>query len=84
MIQEKRFVGALRSSEPAQALRALVHELTTEGWSREKIYSTFEEFLLQLRQSSNYRVSDEDVLTDVMDALAGWCHSSSQFFPENK
>jgi hypothetical protein len=84
MIQEKRFVGALRSSEPAQALRALVQELTSEGWSRDEIYNSLEECLLQLRQSSNYRDSDENVLTDVMDALTGWCHSNAQLFPDNK
>jgi hypothetical protein len=82
MTVEERLQTALRTTEPVQALRALVLDLAREGHSKSEIYELFEKFLLQLRTRPDLREEDEDAVLDVMDAITGWCHSSAALLPD--
>lgn len=73
---------ALRSAEPARALRALVEDLARQGSTKTMIYGLLEESLAKLRKQPDYRVAHEDALLDTMDSLTGWCHPSAQLLPE--
>lgn len=73
---------ALRSTEPARALRALVQDLARHGSTKAAIYELLEESLLKLRSRPHFHEADEEALLDTMDALTGWCHPSGQLLPE--
>jgi hypothetical protein len=81
MTAEERLRTALRSGEPAGALRALVQDLVHEGSVKTEIYELLEKFLLQLRGKGDFHGTDEGMVLDVMDALTGWCHASAELLP---
>ena len=83
MIPESRLESALRSSQPAQALRALALDLFREGRSKEEIYEYLETFVVRQRTRADYRESDEEMILDVMDALTGWCHPEARLSVED-
>jgi len=84
MTPEDRFIEALRSLEPVKSLRAVVLDLAREGQSKAAIYERLLAFQPLRRTQNDYRDADEDTLTDVMDALTGWCHPSAELLPEQK
>jgi hypothetical protein len=84
MTPEDRFTQALRSPEPTQSLRDVVLELAREGESKSAIYERLLAFVPIRRTQEDYRDADEDALTDVMDALTGWCHPSAELLPDQK
>jgi hypothetical protein len=84
MIAQERFEAALRSSDTGQALRALVQDLAREGLTKPQIYETLETFLGHLRTQADNRESDEELVLDIMDALTGWCHPSSELLPDGQ
>jgi hypothetical protein len=73
---------ALRSAEPARALCTLVQDLAREGSTKTAIYELLEKSLVQLRMRPDFRVGDEEVVLDTMDALTGWCHPTAELLPE--
>jgi len=83
VIPESRLESALRSSQPAQALRALALDLFREGRSKEEIYEYLETFVVRQRTRADYRESDEEMILDVMDALTGWCHPEARLSVED-
>jgi hypothetical protein len=83
MIHQERFEKALQSPEPAQALRSLVSQLSSEGFAKGEIYDFFENVLLQLRARGN-QAAEEDTVLDVMDALTGWCHPDARLLADQK
>ena len=82
MTPAERLDQALRCSEPAEALRSLVMELSQEGRTKAQILEVLGEFLEQLRTRPDYREIDEDAVLDVMDALTGWCHPDARLLAE--
>jgi hypothetical protein len=78
MKPSEQFQAALRSSEPAQALRAVVKRLVAEGRTKGEIYALLEQFVLDLRRQPDHREADEDVVLDLMDTLGDWCHPSAR------
>lgn len=83
VIQEDRLDHALHSPEPARALRSLVLELAAGGHSKSEIYESLEKLLLRCRAGDHNHGNREEVVLDVMDALAGWCHPDAHLLPEN-
>jgi hypothetical protein len=79
--QEDRFEKALRSSKPVDSLRALVLELSAEGYRKARIIKLFEELLSHL-QKEPAREADADALRDVLDFLLGWCSPHMKLLPE--
>jgi len=71
LIIEKRFEHALATSDPVEALRSLVLELSTEGFAKAAILEIFEQQRQRLRTAN--RESAEEAVMDVMDFLVGWC-----------
>ena len=63
---------ALHSANPVDSLRALVHELSAEGYRKAQIVAIFEQLLSQL-QNEPVREADADAVRDVLDFLVGWC-----------
>jgi hypothetical protein len=84
MTVEERLRQALRSANPAAALRALVLDLAREGQTKVTIYEAMLNFLVLHRQEEGHRESDDDALEGVMDALSGWCHPSAELLPERE
>ena len=84
MKTDQRILGALRSAEPARALRALVAELSREGRTRQGIHELLEKFVVNLRTRTDFRAIDEDLILDVLDALTGWCHPNAELSVEEK
>jgi uncharacterized protein (UPF0335 family) len=78
MSLKEKLENALRSPEPARALRDAIQQAYRDGSSREFIYSALEEFLILLRKSKDHSETDEDLILDLMDAVTGWCHPSAQ------
>jgi hypothetical protein len=68
---EECFEEALLSTEPLRELRSLALSLSSQGQDKTAILAKFAEALQQLREAN--RESDENVVMDVMDCLAGWC-----------
>jgi hypothetical protein len=69
--EQKAFEDALRAANPRSALTEVVrHRLGEPGTSRQQLLDSLEEFrgILQ-RQGLD---TDEDVVLEVMDFLAGW------------
>lgn len=82
MTDFERFESALRSPEPARALRSVVLELADEGGEKSEIYARLEKLLVDRRRCrEDHSESEEDAVLDVMDALAGWCHPTAQLLP---
>jgi hypothetical protein len=65
-----RFEDALRSESPTRGLRSTVKTLLHEGWDRDQVQEALEAYRARIRQEG--RSSDEDVVLEVMDFLAGW------------
>jgi hypothetical protein len=84
MTPEERLESALRSAEPARALRSLVLTLSQEGHAKTRIYQLLEELVAGLRSRDDYRESDGEVVLDVMDALTGWCHPDARLLPDDE
>jgi hypothetical protein len=78
MKASEQFQAALRSLEPVQALRAVVKQLVTEGRTKDDIYTSLEQVVLDLRRRPDHREGDEDVVLDLMDTLGDWCHPSAR------
>jgi hypothetical protein len=81
---EERFKNALGSLEPLKALNALVFEFSAKGRSKAEIYKTFEEFVINLRQSDKYREADEELIMEVMDSLTEWSHPNVRLLSDEK
>ena len=62
---------ALREGNPLDALRNLVQAKVSQGYDRETLNQALTDFALDLRAVN--RESDEDLILEVMDFLAGWC-----------
>jgi hypothetical protein len=84
MISLKYLTSALQSAEPAQALRQAVLELSREGHEKDSIYKALETLLDYVRSQEGTSASSEDVVLDLMDSLAGWCHPDAELLPERK
>jgi hypothetical protein len=82
MTIEERVYSALRSSQPATALRALVGDLSGEGRGKAEIIELFENLVVQQRGRTDSREEYEDAILDVLDALRGWCHPAAELLPE--
>jgi len=82
MTLENRFDNALNSSNALAALRSLVGELSTGGSNKATILKIFEQQRQRLRVAN--RESDEDIVMEVMDALAGWCHPGARLLPDEE
>ncbi len=72
MEREDRFEKALRSANPVESLRALVLELSAEGYHKAKIVEMFEQLLIRLQEDPG-RETDADAVRDILDFLVGWC-----------
>jgi hypothetical protein len=83
MTVRERLRLALRSPQPAPALRSLVHELHGQGRNKAEIYELLENYLVEMRTQPGHAEPDEDVLLDVMDALTGWCHPDVRLLPDD-
>lgn len=81
MIAPETFSTAIASREPGQTLREMVLKLAAEGRPKAEIVTSLEQFLLWLRSRETTCESDEDVVLDVLDALADWCHPDAQLLP---
>ena len=63
---------ALTSANPLMSLRAAVAaELHQHHADRDEVITLLDEARLELRAEG--RAQDEDVVTDVMDFVGGWC-----------
>ncbi len=82
MMQVKQLENALRSNNPAEAVRTLVLKMSSAGQSKASIYETLEQFLVELRGRANHSEGDEELVLDVMDALTGWCHPDARLLPD--
>lgn len=71
MDTQERLFGALCSDDPPEHLREAVQTLIDEGHQPEALYAQLEGIVLDLRASG--RETEEDLVLDVMDYLAGWC-----------
>jgi hypothetical protein len=68
---DQLFEEALASSEPLWELRGVVRGLLADGHAREAVLADFEQFRLVLQAA--HRESDEEIVLEVMDFVAGWC-----------
>jgi hypothetical protein len=82
MMQIEQLENALRSNNPAEAVRALVLKVSSEGHSKASIYEALEQFLVELRGRANHSEGDEELVLGVMDALTGWCHADARLLPD--
>jgi hypothetical protein len=82
MTPQERLASMLQTPEPGRALRALVLELSTEGYTKAKIYEFLEQLLLELRTRADHRETDEDAVLDTLDALTGCCHPDARLLPD--
>jgi hypothetical protein len=73
---------ALRSPNPAQALRSTVSALVAQGRSQSELYDLLERLLLDLRARTDGSEACEDLVLDFMDGVTGWCHPTAQVFPD--
>jgi hypothetical protein len=79
---DPRIQDALDRSNQFQALRALIKKLQTEGHDQAVIIALFEQAHGHLRKTR--RENDEDVVTEVMDCLVGWCSPHVSLEPNKK
>lgn len=81
MAPYERFTDALHSLEPGRALRALVLELSAQGYTKANLLELLEILLKEIRTREDSREADEELVLDLMDALTGWCHPDAQLLP---
>lgn len=62
---------AFRADNPLEELRNRVQAMVRQGYEREKLIQELTDFALDLRAVNRER--DEDLITDVLDFLTGWC-----------
>jgi hypothetical protein len=62
--------AAIASPTPSASLRAAVRQMVERGFSRPEVLEALEELRDEVRRGP--RPDDEDVVLDVMDAVAGW------------
>ena len=67
----KELDEALRSDQPLLCLRDIVQQLLAQGKDGQVITEELEQFRTVLRAVG--RDTDEDIVLEVMDFLAGWC-----------
>ncbi len=72
------FDAALRSSNPTTELRAVAVRFADEGYDSARLLALFEGQRKRLREAG--READEDVVTDVMDFILGWCAPHMKVF----
>jgi hypothetical protein len=80
----ERLHEALRSPDPARALRATVLSLSAEGQTQSGVYGLLEELLMALRARADAPAAQEELILDVMDAISGWCHPSARLFADEQ
>lgn len=71
MAIDERIEKALRTGEPLSALRTIAQMLIEQGSSEAAVTALFDHARLQLRADG--REPDEDIVTDAMDFIVGWC-----------
>jgi ribosomal 50S subunit-associated protein YjgA (DUF615 family) len=79
---DPRIQEALSSADPLIRLRALVQGLQAQGQDQSAILELFEQARQQLREQG--REAEEDVVTEVMDFLVGWCSPRMSLSPEDR
>ncbi|HEV7693004.1 MAG TPA: hypothetical protein VGO52_19375 [Hyphomonadaceae bacterium] len=57
-------------------LHQQAREMIASGIDREAIFSALEEFRAELREADNEPA--EDLVMEVMDFFAGWCHPDAR------
>lgn len=62
---------AFRADNPLEKLRNRIQAMVSQGYDREKLIQELTDFALDLRAVNRER--DEDLITDVLDFLTGWC-----------
>jgi hypothetical protein len=72
----ERMETALRGN--MDGLHDLVAEWRREGKSQLEVYEVFVSFMLALR--SEEREVDEDLVTDVLEFIYGWCSPGARWF----
>ncbi|WP_043816730.1 hypothetical protein [Deinococcus maricopensis] len=73
---------AFRDEQPGEALRLLVRDLHTQGWSKAQLYRAFLA-LFEETQAWTPSGDEREVLeTCVLDALVGWCAPAWRLLPE--
>ena len=72
------FDTALRSPQPLSEVRAVAARYADEGYDSARLLGLFEGQRKRLRAAG--READEDVVTDVMDFIVGWCAPHMKVF----
>ncbi len=62
---------AFRADNPLEELRNRIQAMVRQGYEREKLIQELTDFALDLRAVN--REKDEDLITDILDFLTGWC-----------
>ncbi len=62
---------AFRADNPLEELRNRIQAMVRQGYEREKLIQELTDFALDLREVN--REKDEDLITDILDFLTGWC-----------
>jgi len=62
---------AFRADNPLEELRNRIQAMVSQGYEREKLVQELTDFALDLRAVNRER--DEDLITEVLDFLIGWC-----------
>ena len=78
------FLEALRSPTPASELRRVVRERALAGRTAAEISHELESLLVRLRGEPTAGDADEELLLDLLDAIAGWCHPTAALFADQK
>lgn len=78
---DPNFENALRSDSPAPALRKIAERMLARGTVRSEVVAEFERVRQALREAD--REYCEDLVSDVMDFLVGWC-SPNLYIPDPK
>lgn len=73
---DERLREAWQTGEPKQ-LHRVAEQLAHEGHPEATITDALERLLLEVR-AAGADDATEDLITDVMERLVGWCHESNQ------
>ncbi|MFC4637714.1 hypothetical protein [Deinococcus hohokamensis] len=77
-----RVQQSLRREKLGEALRSLVGELHTKGWTKQQLYREINT-LLEGKEEWKLPETEQDLLRDyVLDALVGWCAPEWRLLPE--
>lgn len=76
---KSRLDSAMASDEPEHQLIEVVEQLKQKGWNQLEIYDVFETYMLFLRESAHE--TEEDIVTEVLSFIWGWCSYSARLFP---